>query len=85
MAGPRCAKPGLDHQRIAMPKNSNKPWTHGEEDTRLLELNAAGKSFVMIGAELGRSGGAITGRLSILNTKIARLKRERAVARLAEA
>jgi hypothetical protein len=60
-----------------MPKNSNKPWT-SEDDSRLLELWAAGKPHVLIGPELGRTTGAIEGRLSILNTRTARLKRERA-------
>jgi hypothetical protein len=45
-----------------MPKNSNKKWTP-EEDKRLLELAATGKLHVMSDAELGRSGGATTGRL----------------------
>jgi hypothetical protein len=59
-----------------MPKNSNRPWSHGE-DEHLLELKAARKSYGAIGAALGRSAGAIIGRLSILNTKTARSKRER--------
>jgi hypothetical protein len=63
----------FDHQR-AMPKNSNKKWTL-EEDGRLLELKAAGKSHGLIGVALGRSTGSIIGRLSVLNTRIARLKR----------
>jgi hypothetical protein len=60
-----------------MPKNSNKPWT-SEDDSRLLELWAAGKPHVLIAPALGRSLASITGRLSILNTTTARLKRERA-------
>jgi hypothetical protein len=63
----------FDHQR-AMPKNSKKKWTP-QEDTRLLELKAAGKPHGVIGVELGRSTGSIIGRLSILNTRTARLKR----------
>jgi hypothetical protein len=61
----------------AMPKNSNKPWTP-EDDSRLLELWAAGKPHFLIGPALGRTTGAIEGRLSILNTRTVRLKRERA-------
>jgi len=57
-----------------MPKNSNKPWTP-DNDRRLLELKAAGKSHGAIGAALARSTGSIIGRLSILNTRTARLKR----------
>jgi hypothetical protein len=60
-----------------IPKNSNKPWTPGN-DSRLLELWAAGKPHVLIGPALGRTTGAIEGRLSTLNTRTARLKRERA-------
>jgi hypothetical protein len=60
-----------------MPKNSNKPWSP-DEDEHLLGLKAAGKSHGVIGAALGRSTGAIIGRLSILNTRTARAKRERA-------
>jgi hypothetical protein len=51
-----------------MPKNSNKKWTP-EDDQRLLELTAAGKPHVMIGAALGRSAGSITGRLGVLKTR----------------
>jgi hypothetical protein len=43
-----------------------------------LELKAARKSNGAIGAALGRSTGAIIGRLSILNMKTSRSKRERA-------
>jgi hypothetical protein len=57
-----------------MPKNSNKPWT-ADDDKRLLELKAAGTSHGAIGVALGRSTGSIMARLSILNTKTARLKR----------
>jgi hypothetical protein len=57
-----------------MPKNSNKPWIP-EHDRRLLELKAAGKSHGAMGVALGRSTGSIMARLSILNTKTARLKR----------
>jgi len=60
-----------------MPKNSNKRWTP-EEDRRLLELAATGKPHVLVGAALGRSLASITGRLGILKTRTARLKREQA-------
>jgi hypothetical protein len=61
----------------AMPKNSNKPWTP-EDDRWILELAATGKAHVLIGAALGRSLASITGRLGILKTRTARLKREQA-------
>src|ERR1700722_2569662 len=57
-----------------MPKNSNKPWIP-EDDKRLLELKAAGKSNGAIGVTLARSTGSIIGRLSVLNTRTASLKR----------
>jgi hypothetical protein len=57
-----------------MPKNSNKRWTD-DEDTRLLELAASGKPHLMIGAELKRSSGSITGRLSVLKAMANRLSR----------
>jgi hypothetical protein len=63
----------FDRQR-AVPKNSNKPWTP-DEDRRLLALKAARKSHGAIGVALGRSTGSIIGRLSVLNTRTARLKR----------
>ena len=57
-----------------MPKNSNKPWIP-EDDKRLLELKAAGKSRGAIAVALARSTGSIIGRFGVLNTKTARLKR----------
>jgi DNA-binding NarL/FixJ family response regulator len=52
----------------AVPANSNNKWTP-EEDKRLLELQAAGKSSFSIAAELRRSVGAVHGRLSVLKTR----------------
>jgi hypothetical protein len=49
------------------------------QSQELDELLATGKPHLMIGAALGRTTGAIVDRLSILNTRTARLKRERAV------
>jgi hypothetical protein len=60
-----------------MPKNSNKPWT-ADDDKQLLELKAAGTSHGAMGVALGRSTGSIMARLSVLNTKTARLKRSAA-------
>jgi DNA-binding NarL/FixJ family response regulator len=51
-----------------VPVNSNKRWTP-EEDKRLLELQAAGKSNVSIAAALRRSIGSVLGRLSILKVR----------------
>jgi hypothetical protein len=62
---------------VPMPKNSNKPWT-ADDDKRLLELKAAGTSHGAMGVALGRSTGSIMARLSVLNTKTARLKRSAA-------
>ena len=52
----------------AVPANSNKKWTL-DEDKRLLELQAAGKSNFLIAAELRRSSGAVYGRLSVLKAR----------------
>src|ERR1700730_10418519 len=52
----------------AVPANSNNKWTP-EEDKRLLELQAAGKSSFSIAAEFRRSVGAVHGRLSVLKAK----------------
>jgi hypothetical protein len=49
-------------------RNSSKQWTP-EDDKRLLELEAAGKSRVMIAAALRRSPGSIPARLYILRGK----------------
>jgi DNA-binding NarL/FixJ family response regulator len=51
-----------------VPVNSNKRWTP-EEDKRLLELQAAGKSNVSIAAALRRSIGSVLGRLSVLKVR----------------
>jgi photosystem II stability/assembly factor-like uncharacterized protein len=50
-----------------MAKNSSKQWSPAE-DKRLLELHAAGKSWVRIGAALKRSTAAIGTRLKVLRT-----------------
>ena len=51
-----------------MPVNSNKKWTP-EEDKRLLELQAAGKSNVSIAVALRRSIGSVLGRLFVLKVR----------------
>jgi len=48
--------------------NTHRPWT-AEDDRRLLELRAAGRSAVSISAALKRSGGAVISRLSILRAR----------------
>ena len=55
----------FDGRRCPVPANSNNKWTK-EEDKRLLELQAAGKSSFSMAAELRRSVGALPGRLAIL-------------------
>jgi hypothetical protein len=54
-----------------MARNSNKEWTP-EEEKRLLELAAAGKSRVMIAAALRRTSGSISGRLPLLRLRQAK-------------
>jgi DNA-binding NarL/FixJ family response regulator len=51
-----------------VPANSNKKWTP-EEDKRLLELQAAGKSNFSIAAGLRRSVQAVLGHFSILRAR----------------
>jgi hypothetical protein len=51
-----------------VPANSNNKWTP-EEDKRLLELQAAGKSSFLAAAELRRSVGSVRGRLAILKAR----------------
>jgi Myb-like DNA-binding domain len=51
---------------IEWPRNNQ--WTP-EEDRRLLDLQAAGKSSFLIAAELRRSVGAVHGRLSVLKAR----------------
>lgn len=51
-----------------MTANKNRPWTE-EDDRRLLELKAAGRSAVSISAALKRSAGAIEGRASIIRAR----------------
>jgi hypothetical protein len=48
--------------------NSGKKW-NPDDDKRLLELEAAGKSRIMIAAALRRSPGSIPSRLYILKGK----------------
>ena len=49
-------------------ENRKRPWTP-EEDHRLLELRAAGRSASSIGVALRRSAGAVGSRLSILRQR----------------
>jgi hypothetical protein len=48
--------------------NRNRPWT-GEDDRRLLELKAAGRSNLSIAVALRRSTSAVTGRLGVLRKR----------------
>jgi hypothetical protein len=58
-------------ESCVMARNSNKEWTP-EEEKRLLELAAAGKSRVMIAAALRRTSGSISGRLPLLRLRQAK-------------
>ena len=51
-----------------MLRNKKKVWT-AEEDRRLLELRAAGRSSISIAAALKRSLKAVNGRLSFLRAR----------------
>ncbi len=46
----------------------NKPWTE-DDDRKLVELKAAGRSAISISAALRRSAGAIEGRLSVIRAR----------------
>jgi hypothetical protein len=52
----------------AMLRNKKRVWT-AEDDRRLRELQAAGRSSISIAAALKRSSEAIRGRLSFLRTE----------------
>jgi hypothetical protein len=52
-------------QARCMVRNKYRRWTQ-EDDRRLLELRAAGRSAVSISAVLKRTVGSVLGRLSIL-------------------
>ena len=51
-----------------MTANKNRPWSE-DDDHRLLELKAAGRSAVSISAALKRSAGAIEGRASFIRAR----------------
>lgn len=51
-----------------MPLNRNRPWT-ANEDKRLLELQASGRSIMLIAAALKRSQAAVDGRLYVLRRR----------------
>jgi len=56
-----------------MGKNSNAKWSP-EDDRKLLELKAAGKSDRMIAAALQRSAKSIVSHLGVLKKRSARQK-----------
>ena len=58
-----------------MARKSNTKWSE-EDDRRLLELRAAGKSVLSIGLMLSRSSSAIEGRLGALKAKARGIKSE---------
>ena len=51
-----------------MTANKNRPWSE-DDDRRLLELKAAGRSAVSISAALKRSAGAIEGRARFIRAR----------------
>jgi hypothetical protein len=54
--------------------NKKRPWT-GEDDHKLLELVAAGRSKFAIAAALKRSTGAVSTRLSSLRLRTTESRR----------
>lgn len=63
----------------SMARKSNTKWSQ-EDDRRLLELRAAGKSVLSIGLMLRRSSSAIEGRLGVLKAKERGIKSEQLMA-----
>jgi len=51
-----------------VPIQQNKPWTK-EDDRRLLDMQAAGRSIPSLAAALKRSAGAVTGRIAALRSR----------------
>lgn len=51
-----------------MPKKQNAPWTE-DDDLRLLEMRAAGRSIPSVAAALKRSARAVTGRIAVLRSR----------------
>ena len=51
-----------------VPIQQNKTWTE-EDDRRLLEMRAAGRSIPSVAAALKRSAGAVTGRIAALRSR----------------
>jgi hypothetical protein len=51
-----------------VPLQQNKSWTE-EDDRRLIEMRAAGRSIPSVAAALKRSSGAVSGRIAVLRTK----------------
>jgi hypothetical protein len=58
-----------------MARKSNTKWTE-EDDRRLLELRAAGRSALSMGLALRRSSSAIEGRLGVLKAKARGIRSE---------
>jgi len=56
------------HAGATLPRKSNTKWSD-EDDQRLLDLRAAGKSVISIGLALRRSTDAIEGRIGVLRAK----------------
>jgi hypothetical protein len=70
----RCLAQDRRPHRSSAAVPNNKRWA-AEDDSRLLELKAAGKADAVIGHTMGRSTGSIAARLAKLHTKTTRLQR----------
>ena len=55
--------------RLIVPARQNKPWTE-EDDRRLTEMRAVGKSTFNMCAALKRSAAAIKARIAILRARV---------------
>jgi hypothetical protein len=54
--------------KLIVPAQQNKPWTE-EDDRRLTEMRAAGRSIASVSAALRRSAGAVSGRIAVLRSR----------------
>jgi hypothetical protein len=56
-------------RKLIVPIQQNKPWTD-EDDRRLIEMRAAGRSIASVSAALRRSAGAVAGRIAVLRSRV---------------
>jgi hypothetical protein len=65
--------------KLIVPIQQNKPWTE-EDDRRLMEMRASGRSIASVSAALRRSAGAVSGRIAVLRSRAKKAAYARPVA-----